>query len=89
MPRDAQRLLKPLMVVNPFARELTFLDDRTRREHLKYPALIRASALLHQHHRSRKKAVHRGEEVECVEAQLEDVGCSNRVSHQVPRVLAR
>jgi hypothetical protein len=46
------------MVVNPFARELTFLDDRTRtrREHLKYPALIRASALLHQHHRSRKKS---------------------------------
>jgi len=43
------------MVVNPFARELTFLDDRTRtrREHLKYPALIRASALLH---RSRKKS---------------------------------
>ena len=28
--KNAQRLLKPLLVVNPYARQLTFLDDRTR-----------------------------------------------------------
>ncbi|NJO12871.1 MAG: hypothetical protein HC872_04740 [Gammaproteobacteria bacterium] len=28
--QHAQRLLKPLAVVNPFAEQLTFLDDRTR-----------------------------------------------------------
>jgi DNA primase len=28
--RNAQRLLKPLYVVNPYARDLTFLDSRTR-----------------------------------------------------------
>ena len=41
--QDAQRLLKPLLVVNPYARHLTFLDDRTRtrRDHVKYLTLIR------------------------------------------------
>jgi len=49
--RDAQRLLRPVLVVNPFARELTFLDHatRTRRDHVKYLTLIRTVALLHQH----------------------------------------
>ena len=51
--RNAQRLLEPLPVVNPFADALTFLDDktRTRRDHVKYLTLIRAIALLHQHQR--------------------------------------
>jgi DNA primase catalytic core len=83
--RNAQRLLRPLMVVNPYARELTFLDDRTRtrRDHLKYLALIRASALLHQHQRPRKTVAHRGEAVEYIEAELEDLDVANRLSHQV------
>ena len=36
--RNAQRLLRPLLVANPFAEKLTFLDDRTRtrRDHMKY-----------------------------------------------------
>src|SRR2546423_633527 len=47
--RNAQRLLKPLFVANPYARELTFLDSqtRTRRDHMKYLGLIRSIALLH------------------------------------------
>ena len=51
--RNAQRLLKPLSVVNPYARELTFPDNltRTRRDHTKYLALINSIALLHQHQR--------------------------------------
>ena len=28
--QDAQRLLRPVLVANPYARNLTFLDDRTR-----------------------------------------------------------
>ena len=41
--RNAQRLLKPVFVANPYARELTFLDaqTRTRRDHMKYLTLIR------------------------------------------------
>ncbi|HWW72258.1 MAG TPA: hypothetical protein VN089_20150 [Duganella sp.] len=48
--RNAQRLLQPLKVVNPYADQLTFLDDktRTRRDHMKYLSLIRAITFLHQ-----------------------------------------
>jgi len=51
--RNAQRLLKPLAVVNPYAERLTFLDERTRtrRDHQKYLTLIDTIALLHQHQR--------------------------------------
>jgi DNA primase len=51
--RNAQRLLKPVHVVNPFAQQLTFMDDKTRmrRDHMKYLTLIRSIALLHQHQR--------------------------------------
>ena len=51
--RNAQRLLKPVPVVNPYAPGLTFQDSqtRTRRDHMKYLTLIRSVALLHQHQR--------------------------------------
>src|SRR5204863_5809484 len=51
--RNAQRLLRPVAIVNPYARHLTFLDDktRTRRDHEKYLTLIESIALLHQYHR--------------------------------------
>jgi hypothetical protein len=53
LQRNAQRLLRPFAVVNPYAEQLTFLDDRTRtrRDHAKYLTLIDAIALLHQHQR--------------------------------------
>jgi DNA primase len=51
--QNAQRLLQPLFVVNPFVEELAFPDalPRLRRDHMKYLTLIRAIALLHQHQR--------------------------------------
>jgi len=51
--RNAQRLLKPLRVVNPYAEYLTFRSDktRTRRDHVKYLTLIQTIALLHQYQR--------------------------------------
>jgi hypothetical protein len=83
--QDAQRLLRPLLVVNPYARALTFRDDRTRtrRDHLKYLTLIRALALLHQHQRPLKRVVHHGERVEYVEVTLEDIAVANRLAHEV------
>jgi len=55
--RNAQRLLEPVDVVNPWADQLTFTADRTRtrRDHEKYLTLIDAIALLHQHQRSRSQ----------------------------------
>jgi DNA primase catalytic core len=83
--RNAQRLLKPLFVANPYARELTFLDSRTRmrRDHTKYLTLIRAIALLHQHQRPVKTTTHRGHPVAYIEVTLSDIEIANRLAHEV------
>jgi DNA primase len=83
--QNAQRLLKPFLVANPYARELTFLDSqtRTRRDHMKYLALIRSIALLHQHQRPRKTVTHRGQALEYIEVTLDDIAMANRLAHEV------
>ncbi|MGH7345568.1 MAG: hypothetical protein ACREK4_11695 [Candidatus Rokuibacteriota bacterium] len=71
--------------MNPYARALTFRDDRTRtrRDHLKYLTLIRALALLHPYQRPLKGIVHHGERVEYVEVTVEDIAVANRLAHEV------
>src|SRR5580658_1105758 len=83
--RNAQRLLKSMLVVNPYARELTFLDSqtRTRRDHMKYLTLIRSIALLYQHQRPRKTTVHRGLTLEYIEVTKDDIAMANRLAHEV------
>jgi DNA primase len=83
--RDAQRLLRPVLVVNPFAHELTFLDHatRTRRDHVKYLTLIRTIALLHQHQRPMKTVDHRGQRLEYIEVARDDIVVANRLCHEV------
>ena len=83
--RNAQRLLKPVPVVNPYAPGLTFQDSqtRTRRDHMKYLTLIRSVALLHQHQRPRKTVEHRGRTVEYIEVALADIAMANRLAHEV------
>jgi DNA primase len=83
--QDAQRLLRPVLVANPYARHLTFLDDRTRtrRDHVKYLTLIRSIALLHQHQRPVRIVEHRGEAVPYLEVTLDDIAVANRLAHQV------
>ena len=83
--RNAQRLLRPVSVVNPYARELTFHDSqtRTRRDHMKYLTLIRSVALLHQHQRPRKTVEHNGRAVEYIEVTVNDIAVANRLAHEV------
>ena len=83
--RNAQRLLRPLAVVNPYADQLTFLSDktRTRRDHEKYLTLIDTIALLHQHQRPVKTASHRGQALEYIEVTLADIEHANRLAHDV------
>lgn len=83
--RAAQRLLRPLHVVNPFAEQLTFLDDRTRtrRDHGKYLALIRCVALLHQHQRPVKTVTHGGKSLDYIEATAGDIAAANALAHDV------
>ena len=84
--RNAQRLIKPIKVVNPYAEALTFRDDqtRTRRDHRKYLGLIRAIALLHQHQRPTKTLKRPdGSEVAYIEATVSDIAAANRLAHAV------
>jgi DNA primase catalytic core len=75
--RNAQRLLKPLLVANPHALELTFPDHRTRlrRDHVKYLTLISSIALLHQHQRVVKSM----EGTSYIEATREDIATADRL----------
>jgi DNA primase len=83
--RNAQRLLKPMFVANPFARELTFLDSqiRNRRDHMKYLTLIRSIALLHRYQRQVKTTEHHGKRVDYIEVTREDIATANRLAHEV------
>jgi DNA primase len=83
--RNAQRLLRKLAVVNPYADQLTFLDDRTRtrRDHEKYLTLIDTIALLHQHQRPVKRAIVADQSIEYIEVTLADIEAANRLAHEV------
>jgi DNA primase len=83
--KNAQRLLRSLAVVNPYADQLTFLDDRTRtrRDHDKYLTLIDTITLLHQHQRPIKTVQVNGQRVEYIEATLSDIELANRIAHEV------
>jgi DNA primase catalytic core len=90
--RNAQRLLRPLAIVNPYADRLSFLSDktRTRRDHEKYLTLIDAIALLHQHQREVKRlAVATGDGAESeriidyIEVSLADIEAANHLAHEV------
>jgi hypothetical protein len=85
--QDAQRLLEPLAVVNPYANRLTFLDDRTRtrRDHEKYLTLIDAIALLHQHQRTIKTLASPcgTTTLRYIEAEIADIALANELAHEV------
>lgn len=90
--RNAQRLLSPMDVLNPFALGLTFPIERTRnrRDHEKYLTLIDSIALLHQHQRTRQVLAHGhqagGRIVEYIEVTIEDIALANQLA---PEILGR
>ena len=83
--RNAQRLLRPLGVVNPFVSKLTFNDHRVRarRDHRKVLGLIEAVAFLHQHQRTVKTAERDGVTLEYVEVTDDDLAVANRLAAAV------
>jgi hypothetical protein len=84
--QNAQRLLAPVAVVNPYADQLTFLDDRTRtrRDHEKYLTLIDSIALLHQHQRERHTVAGKdGSTLTYIEVTLADIALANDLAHEV------
>jgi DNA-binding transcriptional ArsR family regulator len=83
--QQAQRLLKPFAVENPYAEQLTFSDERTRmrRDHVKYLTLIESIALLHQHQREVRVMQRGNRPVECIQVRIEDIELANRLAHEV------
>jgi len=80
--QNAQRLLACVDVINPFAKELTFTDQkiRSRRDHAKLLALIRVIALLHQHQRVTKFY---DDGKPYIEATRDDVAVAQRLADEV------
>ena len=76
--QNAQRLIKPLEVINPFATKLTFPDENTRlrRDQEKYLTLIDTIALLHQYQRPVKERAGKP----YVEVSLADIETANRIA---------
>ncbi|MCP3667822.1 MAG: toprim domain-containing protein, partial [Gammaproteobacteria bacterium] len=81
----AQRLLKPIAVVNPFTQYLSYPSGslRTRRDHKKYLGLIKAIACLHQYQRKIKTVKADGKTVEYIEVTLDDIDNANRLASEI------
>jgi DNA primase len=73
--RNAQRLLRARVVVNPYVHELVFPvgTTRARRDHRKYLTLIKTVTLLFQYQREIRKIEHNGVIVEYIETTTADI----------------
>lgn len=82
---NAQRLLKPLHVINPFASHLTFPAEslRARRDHKKYLGLIKAIAFLHQYQREIKNISRNGSSIQYIEVTLNDIEKANTLAGEI------
>ncbi|MBU0991542.1 MAG: hypothetical protein KJ737_03520 [Proteobacteria bacterium] len=83
--QNAQRLLKPLAVANPYTKYLTYPHQslRTRRDHKKYLGLIRAITFLYQYQRDVKTVDVEGKPFEYIEVTLTDIEHANRLANEV------
>jgi DNA primase catalytic core len=77
-----QRLLKPVVVVNPFEPFLSYPDEQllVRRDHPKYLHLILAVTFLHQLQRTVKQDAQLGDYLETT---LDDIAIANDLAHQL------
>ena len=97
----AQRLLRPLLIVNPFAEHLDFPRSliRTRRDHERFVDLIACVCFLRQYQKESKRSrdPESGKEVEYVECDIEDYriaytimtgGVMSSTYAEIPRAMA-
>ncbi len=78
----AQRLLKPVLVINPYGDLLSYTSRslRARRDHVKYLNLIAAITFLFQYQRPKKIMEYEGEKVEYIEVSLDDIAKANEIA---------
>ncbi|MCP4669905.1 MAG: hypothetical protein GY857_01245 [Desulfobacula sp.] len=82
---NANRLLKPLHVFNPYAELLTFTSKslRARRDHTKYLNLILAVAYLFQYQRQIQTMEYNGNTLEYINVILDDIEKANTIANYV------
>jgi len=82
---NAQRLLRPLRVINPFAELLTYPAEtlRARRDNMKYLGLILAIAFLHQYQREIKTVQNNGDLLQYIEVTLNDIEKANTLAAEI------
>lgn len=83
--QNANRLLKPVKVVNPYAELLSFTSKslRARRDHTKYLNLILAVAYLFQYQRKHHTIEHDGRTIEYINVTLADIEKANTIANEV------
>lgn len=83
--QTAQRLLEPLVVINPYATQLTFPVHslRARRDNKKYLMLIKAVTFLYQKQREVKQAERSGEVFSYIEVTKDDIRQANTLAAHV------
>lgn len=83
--RNIQRLLKTVVVLNPYAPRLTFPTNRleSRREFEKYLSLIEAVAFLRQYQKEVKKMADNGGEVDYIEVEPKDIEEANALITEI------
>jgi len=84
--QNMQRLLRPIIVINPFADLLTFTDKEhtMRRDHLKYLTLISTITWLHQYQREIKTDTDaKGKLFEYIEVTIADIQLAHRLANKV------
>ena len=80
-----QRLLKPVVIVNPFAGQLRYGDDRlqSRRDQPKYLTLIKAVAFLRQMQKVMKVWAADGLQRPYIQVDREDIRLANQLAHEI------
>jgi hypothetical protein len=83
--QNAQRLLQPLVVCNPYASRLTFASNRTRlrRDHQKYLTLIDTVALLRQHQRTIHTQEIDGEMLQYINVTVDDIAVAGGLAAEL------
>jgi len=81
----AQRLLEPLVVINPYAEQLAFPVHslRARRDNKKYLMLIKAVAYLHQRQRPVLEATRGAQTFRYIQVTHDDIQCANTLAAHV------
>ncbi|MBU3915321.1 toprim domain-containing protein [bacterium] len=83
--QNAQRLLKLVPVINPYAKHLTFPSHRLRmrRDNLKYLTLIRTITLLYQYQREKKESFDGMKTLGHIESTVDDIMLASELCEEI------